>query len=191
MTKRPQFTLRIAAPLVIGALLLTGCDDSSGKAGESEGPSPTGTADPSPTASTSPTDEPSPTDTPDKPLGPEATIREFVRVHNEMWDDGDTAEFRSMGYRCDYCRKHADTIASIYKNGGYVDSEGWTVKTTKLDRSVGNRRSYWVVLDEAEIKFRERKGGKQQVSKARTRKWLFGLIQRNKEWKVTYGGFDK
>lgn len=191
MTKRHQLSLRIVAPLALGALLLSGCDDSSGKTGESESPSPSvsSTTTSSPTVTTSPTD--APTETPDNPLGPEETIREFVRVQNKMDADGDTAAFLAMSQNCDYCSKTAKRVSDIYKNGGYIRTEGWTVASMELSRKLGQRRSYWVTVEEAPIEFRERRGGELKKFDGGARKWLFGLIRVGENWKITYGGIDK
>lgn len=187
MTKRHQFTLRIAAPLVIGALLLTGCDDSSGKAGESESPSPTtsssGATDPSPTASTSPTDES--TETPDKPLGPEATIREFARVHNDFIGDGDAKAFRAMGHNCDYCRDFSKRIEGIYDRGGYVKSKGWAIQSIKLAQKRGTRHAYRVILFNAPAETKERRGAPLKTYPGKQETLIFGVWQIDGAWKIS------
>jgi hypothetical protein len=187
VTKRQPLSLRIAAPLVIGALLLSGCDDSSGKPGESESPSPTagptGTADPSPTATTSPTD--APTESPDEPLGPEAVIREFARVHNDLLADGDAKAFRAMGHNCDYCRDFSKRIEAIYDRGGYVKSKGWAIRSITLVQKRGTRRAYRVILFNAPAETKERKGAPLKNYPGEQETLIFGVWQIDGAWKIS------
>ena len=110
--------------VVVAALASGGCQGG----GDEPTPSPSGSASTSaapesPSTSTSPSPEAETA---------EEFIRRWVEVGNAMQNSGDTDEYRSLSRGCTACIATADQIDQIYKDGGRVETAGWT--PVELDR---------------------------------------------------------
>ena len=109
---------RSAALALAAALVLAGCQDE-----------PEPRFEPTPSASSSPTDP----ETSEEPQAQTAEefIEEWVDLHTEMQNTGETDAFLEASSGCRPCNKFADRIGAIYAAGGFVKTDGWTVDRTQ------------------------------------------------------------
>jgi hypothetical protein len=105
------------------SLLLSGCSDSS---------SSLSSADPPPHTPSSSSPAPSPTEEPETP---EEFVRRWVDADNEMQNTGETAKYRKLSSLCRPCIEVADQVERYYAAGGYVKTEGWTIKSLSTEGS--------------------------------------------------------
>lgn len=174
----------MAAALCAAALLLSGCSDDPPEPKPIDPDEQTDVPS-SPTTPTSPTVSATP-----EPPRPEDTIREFVRVQNEMERTGDATDFLALGYKCDYCRKYARLVEGIYKRGGVMNSAGWTIRSiTRQPARTKGLRSFDVVFDDGATSYRWEKGAPTKRDPARKGvRYLFELRQHDDAWKVSLVG---
>jgi len=144
MRVRRLAALTAALPL----LALSGCGGDNPKPKPLDPPSTS--ASPSPTATTTPQAE-----------TPEEVIRKFVAAQNQMMADGKTTEFLTLSSRCDYCSGLADGVSTVYDNGGYIKTRGWTIVSMKPPVKLGDGDvSVRFAVDSAPTSYRESKGSK-------------------------------
>ena len=93
------------------SLCLSGCSDSSSSSASSDPPSP---------SSSSPS--PSPTEQPETP---EAFVRRWVELANQLGRDGNPAPLLEASHRCDDCTSIATGVAEIYAGGGWIRGGDW------------------------------------------------------------------
>lgn len=113
--------------LVVVALLcaLAACDDEPTP--DLPDPPPS-SASPSPTESeSSPTTSPTP-----QALGPEQTVRAWVKARNQALQDGDTSVAEALSAaNCETCDNSLGPIRQVYADGGHYETEGWRVPSAK------------------------------------------------------------
>lgn len=97
-------------------------------------------------------DEPEPKMEPEPSASPaaekEETAEEFIRRWNDEQREmqkGDTTEYRRIAGECEPCMETAERIDGIYAAGGFVKTEGRTVRSIrKSERSPNIKHAYVV-----------------------------------------------
>jgi hypothetical protein len=154
------------------ALALAGCsDDSSSSAGP----------DPSPSVSSSES-SPSPTETDDAET-PEAFVRRWVDVDREMQNSGHTGEYRRLSSKCRPCLEVADQVEGYYAAGGYVKTDGWTIRSSKTSRSPGSA-SVTIKVTSSPTEYVESAGGKVQHLEGGEGSYILSLMTARDSWVV-------
>jgi hypothetical protein len=152
--------------------LLSGCSDDSSSS-----------ADPPPTATTTPAD---PTSSPTEEVeSPEDFLQRWVEADREMENSGNTAEYLAMSKQCSACKGLADQIEGIYKAGGYVKTDGWTILSTKFSKP--NKQgvlSATMKIDAAPTKYVEAEGGEVQELDGGVQRQLVTLSASGGTWNV-------
>jgi len=100
----------------------------------------------------------SPTGTPPHE-SPEAFIRRFAKVEQNMENTGETGAYADMTRRCKECRDLADQVQGFYLAGGYVHWAGWTIRSIRPYFSAKRPHSYAVSVISAPTNYRESAGG--------------------------------
>lgn len=140
--------LCLACGLTLGAALLSGCQ---------------GGGDPSPSPSVSPpvSESVSPTESSSPPAEetPEAFIERWIAASNEMFATGKTQAYRRLSRPCDACNAVADDVARIYREGGEIETEGWSVISVKRTGGSGRVVVIEVLIDNAATNYTETSGG--------------------------------
>ncbi len=176
---------RFAAPLAVLALTaaLAACTDEPEPRFTDPTPEPSETAT-EPT--TEPTSEPTtePTQEPEA-LGPEETVRAWVAARNQLLGSGESDEVRALGTSpCESCDGLIKTIERIYRDGGYIRSEGWTVVRAKRVPDFATSRIVTAAIDVGSGETVERRGAK-PVTFANERIVLdFKVARRDGEWRI-------
>lgn len=115
---------RALALTAVVPLLLAGCSDDPEP--QPKMPDPPTSSSPSPTASETVEEE-----------SAEEFIRRWIEVNTQMQNTGQVEEYTELSRRCEPCIQTADRIARIYRDGGFVRTEGW-ILTDVVDRSGGS-----------------------------------------------------
>ena len=164
--------LRFAALLTAG-LVLTSCG--------SDDPEPKFEAEPSP--STSASTSPSPSATAEQESAKEF-IRRWVDEANSMQADGQVDEFLAMSPRCEGCATIAHRVRSIYKSGGYIKTDGWTIHSISPMGRTGASATYEVRVTSAPTEYQEAAGGAIESYDGGPRKYQMNLSRRGTEWRL-------
>lgn len=128
---------RALALFVLAPLLLAGCSDGDPEPDPTpKMPDPT-SASPSPTESETAEAE-----------SAEEFVRRWVEVSNEMQQTGETGTYLGISAKCGPCRQVAQQVADAFEAGGYVKTDGWTIKSI-TDRSGGGKPIYDVEVRSA------------------------------------------
>jgi hypothetical protein len=130
----------LAVPLLLAALTSCGGGDDS-------------VADPP--VSSAPTS--SPTESPQRE-SPEHFVRRWAREDVRMQNTGATSAFRSLTNHCGGCAAVADRVDAIYKAGGHVETEGWTLRHIGETDRRGQKRTIEITVDSAPTTYVEAKG---------------------------------
>ena len=155
---------------VAGALLVAGCSDDPE-------PAPT-VPDPTPSSST-----PSPTDseTPEAESA-EDFIRRWAAVEAEMENTGDTKEYRRLSQECQACMDLADLVEKWYAAGGFIEWDGWTVRSVTPR---GNSDSEFIVrVTSSPTKYKESKKGQLKTFRGGPGAHLLVVDERGESWVV-------
>ncbi|GAB3038819.1 hypothetical protein GCM10011376_34210 [Nocardioides flavus (ex Wang et al. 2016)] len=164
MHVRRALALTLAVPV-----LLAGCSDD---------PEPT----PKMPESTSSSPSPSPTETKEPEAeSPEEFIRRWAAIEAEMENTGDTSEYRALSERCRACNKLADLVEQYYRAGGFVEWDGWTIRSI---RAQGDEGTYLVRVNSAPTRYVEKSGGKEKFFPGGSGAHLIRLAPAGSSWKV-------
>jgi hypothetical protein len=140
MHVRRALALTLAVPV-----LLAGCSDD---------PEPTPKI-PEPTSSSpSPTE---PASEEPEAESPEEFIRRWAEEEARMENTGDTAEYRALSQKCRACIELADLVEQYYEAGGFVEWDGWTIRSIR-PRGTSNR-AFLVRVNSSPTKYAEKAGG--------------------------------
>lgn len=161
---------RTAAALLAGALLLAGCSD-----------------DPEPRFE--PTESPSPTEseTSAEPQAqsPEEFIREWVSLHADMQNTGETDRFLMISPKCSACVELADLVDRYYAAGGYIKTAGWTLRSLERTSRTGNTLEYQADIDSAKTMYAEAEGAQQETLPAGNGRELFVVEKASDGWRMS------
>jgi len=143
MTNRRR--LAGAAVGLVVALLVSGCT------GEDPATAPTSSPTPSPATS------PSASTSSAAPQAESAEdfIRRWVEVNARMQNTGDTKEFLAMSRGCDPCASVAARVKGIYRAGGFVKTDGWSVVRVRERTSSGRALAIVVEIDSSPTRYSE------------------------------------
>lgn len=139
---------RALALTVLAPLLLTGCSDGDPEAEPTPKMPDSSSSTPTPTESESPEVE-----------SAEDFVRRWVDVSNEMQQTGETSAYLEISGKCRPCKQVAQQVASAFEAGGYVRTDGWTIKSIK-DRSGGGKPIYDVRVNSAPTELKASKTSK-------------------------------
>jgi hypothetical protein len=170
MRSRRLAALAVVLPLVV----LGGCGDNPKPKPYDP---PATSASPSPTTSTTPAAE-----------TPEAFIRRWVGVHNQMMSSGETSEFLALADHCEYCNKISKTVGDIYAGGGNVKTKGWSVTSVQKPMSLGHAAiSIKFYVNSAPTSYTESANGPVNNLKGGTHLGKRAELRRVAgEWRVTF-----
>ena len=101
----------LAALTCCGLLALSSCSDDSSSSADPPSPSPTQEAE-----------------------TPEAFVRRWVEVSNQMQNTGETKVYRSISRGCRPCMAVADQVEGYFEAGGYVKTGGWSISSVKFSK---------------------------------------------------------
>ncbi len=125
-----MFVRRVLVLAVVVPLFLAGC---AGEDPEPKMPDPTSSAPaPVPTESETPEVE-----------SAEDFIRRWAVVETEMEKSGDTKIYRKLSRGCKACTGLAETIEKFYGAGGFVQWDGWKIRS--IDRQQDPEKNAYVV----------------------------------------------
>jgi hypothetical protein len=57
--------------------------------------------------------------------GATAYASHYIQLLNHATITGDTAPLKEAATRCSGCNRYVDLFESIYKSGGFIETEGW------------------------------------------------------------------
>lgn len=116
---------RHATPLLLACLLSIGAAGCSDDVEPRFEPAPTPSV--SATPSTTPSAEPTPV-----ALGPEETVRAWVKARNGAMRTGDVEAVRALSSQsCSSCVDLIEPIATTYSKGGRYETAGWQIIRSK------------------------------------------------------------
>jgi hypothetical protein len=163
----------LASLACCGLLALAGCSDDSSSAGP----------DPSPSASSS-EPSPSPIETHNAET-PEAFLQHWVEADRSMENSGETKAYRSLSRGCQACDGLADQVERIYSAGGYIDTDGWTILSTRVSKADNDGRiSVRLVIDSAPTEYVEEAGAPIKRLNGGRQTHLVTLSPREQSWNV-------
>lgn len=153
------------------SLSLSGCSDSSSSSASSDPPSPT-------PSSSSPS--PSPTEEPETP---EEFVRRWVDADTEMQNTGDGEDYRGMSAKCKSCLEYADYIVGIWKAGGYIETRGWIIRSSKASGPLTKgMRDVTIDVISTAAEFVEEAGGPVQHYERHKLTYIVTLAPRTDSW---------
>ena len=127
--------LAYAACAAVLALAGCGGDDPTPQVAE---PTPTASVSASPSASAAVEKEAWEKKTDD---GAVAFVEHWLEVFNEMQVTGEQSELRAISSGdCETCSNFFESADAVYKSGGSIKTEGWTVDQIALSPSKDDRR---------------------------------------------------
>lgn len=129
-----------------------------------------------------------PTSSPTKPPKQESIesfIRRWVNEDTRMQNTGNTAEFRSMSKGCDGCDAVADRIEAIYKAGGRVRTDGWSLLRSYQSAHHGKTRTIELLVDSAPTAYTPSAGASLRHLQGGREHFQVRLIPTAHSWLVT------
>jgi hypothetical protein len=160
----------LAALTCCGLLALSSCSDDSSSSADPPSPTPTSTSS-----------EPSPTQEAETP---EEFVRRWVEVDREMQNSGETAEYLRLSRECRPCKAVADQVEGYYSAGGYVKTDGWSIKSINV---AGTKRRSQVTINvvSAPTKYVEAEGEPEQELAGGRGDYLLTLLADDATWVLT------
>jgi hypothetical protein len=141
----------LAGLLAIALLTLAGCSNDSSSSADPATPS---------TTSAEPSSTPPETEAPETA---EEFVRRWVEVSNEMQNTGETTEYRSISQACRPCIEVADQVEGYFKAGGYVKTDGWTIRSIEVPKpGAAKKLTLTLDVDSAPTEYVESAGGEIQ-----------------------------
>jgi hypothetical protein len=134
------------------------------------------------TSSSTPT--PTESETPEAE-SPEAFVRRWVEVGDEMQQTGETAEFKRISRQCQACVAVTKQVEAIYRAGGSIEFAGSEVSLLK--RVADNPPTFHLNLRTPETIIREANGDEQRLP-AGTGMYLVTLNGAPGKWFVAQYG---
>jgi len=120
---------------------------------------------------------------------PEEFVRRWVEVDREMQNTGDTQEFRSISRNCVPCKGLADQVDRIYAAGGYVRTDGFTIRRLVVGPTQGYQIEVRIWVDSAPTELVEVDGGEIQHLEGGKRIYIITVRKLKKHWNtVLYEG---
>ena len=65
---------------------------------------------------------------------PEEFVERWVQLSNEMQQTGETEAYLEVSRECVTCRQVAKTVQRIYARGGRIETQGWKIRDSSVDR---------------------------------------------------------
>jgi hypothetical protein len=126
---------RWALVTLVATCLLGACSDDD--------PEPD-IADPTPSVSSSSVVSPSPTSEPSDTLTARETVDAWLDAWTVAMQTGDTTTVNGLSLpECSSCQRLIAQVADLYRNGGHLDTEGWTAtKVGEAQDSVDESPSF-------------------------------------------------
>ncbi len=73
-----------------------------------------------------------------------------------MQNSGDGADYRAMSTKCPNCLDYADYIEGIWKAGGYVKTDGWSIKSSHTSKPTSQGQlEVTIAVDAAPTEYKE------------------------------------
>ena len=160
----------LAALACCGLLGLSSCSDDSSSSADPPSPTPTSTSS-----------EPSPTQAAETA---EEFVRRWVEVDREMQNSGDTAEYLRISRECRPCKAVADQVEGYYSAGGYVKTDGWSIKSLKV-AGTEKRASVTIDVVSAPTRYVESEGEPEQELAGGRGNYLLTLLAEDATWVLT------
>lgn len=169
-----RFTAPLIAALMLSSSLLSGCSAEADP--EPKFDSPTSSA--SPTAAEA--DEPPPAKDPTRSA--KALIRHWNDLQNAMQVDGDTTAWRELTTDCKGCLSFADQVDDIYAKGGYIQTDGQTIKSIKRDPEFDSPTVFRVHIDAAPTEYTSTADGPTETFPGGQARYRFYLDADGASW---------
>ena len=166
----PRRAALLTVSVVTAGLLLAGCG--------ADDPEPKFEAEPSPSTSVSPSPGPSATPASDSP---EALIRRWVEELNAAQVDGHVDAYLALS-RCGACVTFANRVKGVYDSGGYIKTDGWTIRSISSMGRSGKSAAYKLRILSAPSEMRETSKASVQHLEGGPRTLQVLLIRRNGAW---------
>ena len=137
---------RSAALALVATLVLAGCQDE-----------PEPQFEPTPSDSSSPTD-PKSSEQPEAQSA-EEFIEDWVDLQRDMQNTGETEAFLAVSDKCIACVQLADLVTRYYDAGGYVETQGWTLRVLNQLSRTGRTIEFEAEIKSAPTVYLEEAGG--------------------------------
>lgn len=139
--------IMLAATSLVAVLLTTGCGaEASSPSLATEAATQTNQSATASAASDPP------------PKTPKAFVRLWVKEANSIQADGRVGTFLAMSPGCDACAQFAKRVRKMYRKGGYIHTDGWTVRSITLVQRLPNHASFELKYLSAPTEYQEAAG---------------------------------
>ncbi|CUR57032.1 exported hypothetical protein [metagenome] len=145
---------------------------------------------PEPVTPSSPAESASPsTEASKDPLAvetPQEFLRRWVEALNRMTATGETSAFLELGHGCRSCARSADLMGGIYRRGGWVRTDGWTlVKVIKVDQTRGPAVRIEFLISSASSTFKKSRRAETQTLEGGRVRYELTLRSLAAGWRAT------
>lgn len=133
--------------------------------------------------------EAEPSSTPTPSVAKQETAEEFIRRWNDeqtRMQKGDTTEYRRIADKCEPCMTAADQIDGIYAAGGFVKTDGRTIKSIESVSEEQGSRSYRVTVTSAPTEYQEKAGASIRRFKGGPAVYDVSIYRDDREWKLGF-----
>lgn len=137
------------------------------------------TSSPPPSAS-----DPPPSSDPPKPETAASFLRRWQAEAFEMQNSGDTTAYREMSLRCESCDSLADRVDSVYDAGGWIRTDGGSVRNLKEVGGQGRLHIFEYVLKSAPTIYRQTSEGSKQRLGGGTARYQVNVLRRGDSYGV-------
>jgi hypothetical protein len=116
---------------------------------------------------------------------PEAFIRRWVDLQREAQNSGDTEELRSLSEKCDPCMAFLRRIDEIYAEGGFIETDGWSIRKIARPMATPDGVQVDVSVTSAPTRFRESTDADTQTLQGGELEERFLLERESSSWLVS------
>jgi hypothetical protein len=112
-------------------------------------------------------------------------IRRWAAADIQMQNTGETAPFREMSDHCHDCLDLANRVDSIYRAGGYIHTEGWSVGKVAIVSQTGARLLINMHVVSKPTAYRESSNGPRKSYPGGPATYQLGVAKSADSWMVT------